>query len=592
MTNIKRILFDTFGYQTFRPGQEEVIQKIFQKENVLGIMPTGSGKSICYQLPSLVLSGVTIVISPLISLMKDQVDAANLLGIRASFINSSLSYQEIKQRLSEVEAQQVQLLYVAPERFIMEEFQSLLRQIPIACIAVDEAHCISQWGHDFRPSYLEMAHTINQLTSQPVVVALTATATPQVAQDIHQLLKIPVENQVSTGFARDNLNFKVIKDQNKNQYLLEYLRMNQGQAGIIYASTRKEVERLFLLLEANGIAVGKYHGGLNEKERNFYQEAFLFDRLSVMVATNAFGMGINKSNVRFVIHAQVPGTMEAYYQEAGRAGRDGLASDAILLYAPQDLQVQQFFIDQSEKTDERKQQDYLKLREFTQYANTEGCLQRFILNYFGQDGVDCQHCSNCLDQRVTTDVTLEAQKVLSCIKRMNEGFGKNLVVKVLSGSQDKKVKEMHFETLSTFGIMKESTQKEIASFIDFLLASNFLQQTSTQFPTIKVTPLGINVLKGNEKVYRKENLQVTALEDSDELFEVLRQLRTRLADEEQVPAYIIFSDATLKELSEKQPASRLDLLDIKGIGQNKLDKYGAELLTTIETFVDNSDNAG
>lgn len=338
------LLKQYFGYDEFRPGQKEIIQKVIDQENVLGIMPTGSGKSICYQLPALLLDGLTVVVSPLISLMKDQVDAANQLGIPATFINSSLDGYETARRFQEIDRQQYRLLYIAPERFIMPDFIQAMKRWNVRMIAIDEAHCISQWGHDFRPSYLQMANQLDQLPNRPVIVALTATATVQVAADIKRLLKIPENNHIQTGFERENLRFQVIKDQKKEQYLIEYLKINKNQSGIIYASTRKEVDRLYHLLKKFDFSVGRYHGGLNENERTEMQEAFLYDRLQLIVATNAFGMGINKSNVRFVIHYQIPGSLEAYYQEAGRAGRDGFSSEAILLFSPQDIQVQKFFI--------------------------------------------------------------------------------------------------------------------------------------------------------------------------------------------------------------------------------------------------------
>lgn len=393
------LLKQYFGYDKFRPGQKEIIQKVIDQENVLGIMPTGSGKSICYQLPSLLLDGLTVVVSPLISLMKDQVDAANQLGIPATFINSSLDGYETARRFQEIDRQQYRLLYIAPERFIMPDFIQAMNRWNVCMIAIDEAHCISQWGHDFRPSYLQMAKQLNQLPNRPVIVALTATATIQVAADIKRLLKIPDGNHIQTGFERENLRFQVVKDQKKEQYLVEYLKINKNQSGIIYAATRKEVDRIYHLLKKFGFSIGRYHGGLNENERTAMQEAFLYDRLQLIVATNAFGMGINKSNVRFVIHYQIPGSLEAYYQEAGRAGRDGLSSEAILLFAPQDTQVQKFFIQQSQREEEQKQKEYEKLKAMTEYAYIESCLQQYILNYFGETSSPCNRCGNCLDDR-------------------------------------------------------------------------------------------------------------------------------------------------------------------------------------------------
>lgn len=580
MERMKELLAEKFGYTHFRKGQEEIIQKILHKENVLGIMPTGGGKSICYQLPALVLEGLTLVISPLISLMKDQVDSLNEVGIPAAFINSTLSTLEMNERVRKAARGEIKLLYVAPERLESADFRELLRYVPIELLAVDEAHCISQWGHDFRPSYLRLAETIQNFNQQPTIIALTATATPQVADDISRLLNIPKENEIKTGFARENLSFHVIKDQ-KDLYLLEYLKLNKGQSGIIYASTRKEVERLYHLLDHHEFSVGKYHGGLNDSERQKNQEDFLFDRIEVMIATNAFGMGINKSNVRFVIHAQIPGNLESYYQEAGRAGRDGLPSEAVLLYAPQDLQVQKFFIEQSQSETTYQQNEYTKLREMNQYAHTQMCLQRFILKYFGEDQPDCGKCSNCLDEREQVDITTDTQKVLSCVKRMGEKFGKALVAKVLTGSNDQKIKQWRFEQLPTYGLMKEYSQKEVSGLIDYLTAEHYLVPSEGQYPLLSVSEQGISVLLGKQEVYRKQ-APVKQLVADDELFEKMRSLRSQLAQEKNLPPYVIFSDKTLTELAEKQPQTSLEFLQIKGVGKSKLDNYGEQFLALLK----------
>ncbi|MGC2932283.1 DNA helicase RecQ [Enterococcus faecalis] len=584
MSALQELLKDTFGYDDFRPGQEMIIRHVLRQENVLGIMPTGGGKSICYQLPALLLDNLTLVISPLISLMKDQVDALNLMGIPATYINSTISYQEMNHRIQLAVNKEVKLLYVAPERLESYDFQQMLTHVPIDLLAVDEAHCISQWGHDFRPSYLRLAEIIDQFQQQPTVIALTATATPQVAEDIVKQLRIPSENEIKTGFARENLSFQVVKDQNRDVFLLEYLKMNTGQSGIIYASTRKEVERIYHLLENKKIAAGMYHGGMSEQLRSENQEAFLYDQVQVMVATNAFGMGINKSNVRFVIHAQVPGNIESYYQEAGRAGRDGLPSDAVLMFAPQDLQIQQYFIEQSEMTIDYKQKEYLKLREMSQYANAQMCLQKYILRYFGEEGTDCGRCSNCLDNRELVDITVDAQKVLSCVKRMGERFGKGLVGKVLTGSKDQKIDQWHFDRLPTYGLMKGRTQKEVTQLIDYLIAERYLIPSDGQFPLLSVSTEGVQVLLGERKVFRKEDQKVRKVAVDDALFERLRELRMDMAQEAGVPPYVVFSDSTLKEMCEKLPQTTIQLLQIKGVGQNKLDKYGTAFLEVIKEY--------
>ncbi|RXW98646.1 DNA helicase RecQ [Enterococcus faecium] len=578
------LLKQYFGYDEFRPGQKEIIQKVIDQENVLGIMPTGSGKSICYQLPALLLDGLTVVVSPLISLMKDQVDAANQLGIPATFINSSLDGYETARRFQEIDRQQYRLLYIAPERFIMPDFIQAMKRWNVRMIAIDEAHCISQWGHDFRPSYLQMANQLDQLPNRPVIVALTATATVQVAADIKRFLKIPENNHIQTGFERENLRFQVIKDQKKEQYLIEYLKINKNQSGIIYAATRKEVDRLYHLLKKFDFSVGRYHGGLNENERTEMQEAFLYDRLQLIVATNAFGMGINKSNVRFVIHYQIPGSLEAYYQEAGRAGRDGLSSEAILLFSPQDIQVQKFFIQQSQREEGQKQKEYEKLKAMTEYVYIESCLQQYILNYFGETSSPCNRCGNCLDDREIVEVTTEAQMVLSCLKRMGENYGKQMLMKVLAGSKEQKLQALGFGHLSTYGLMKNQSQKETMQLIEYLISNGYLLTINGEYPVLKVTERGIQVLKGQESVYRKEPKKVQQLsdEETDTLFEVLRELRTDLASEAGVPPYVVFSDSTLKEMSRIRPSSRLEMLQIKGVGQSKLDKYGEAFLSRIK----------
>lgn len=585
LTKAKDLLHTHFGYDQFRKGQEHIIQKVMDGKDTLGIMPTGGGKSVCYQIPALLLRGVTIVISPLISLMKDQVDALEKAGIPSTYINSSITGDEMQERLADIYNGEYKLVYIAPERLETPSFLRLLEGIHISLIAIDEAHCISHWGHDFRPSYLNIKNLISRIQPKPVVLALTATATPHVSNDICEILHIDERNTVITGFARENLHFQVVKGQDRDRFLIDYIGKNKGQAGIIYAATRKEVDRIHHFLEAKGISAGKYHAGMPETQRNEYQERFLYDHTTVMVATNAFGMGINKSNVRFVVHFHIPRNMEAYYQEAGRAGRDGEESACILLFAPQDTHIQSFLIEQSDMDEGRKENEYAKLRQMVAYGHTESCLQQYILQYFGEENAPvCGKCGSCTDDREQVDATLEAQKVLSCIRRMNERFGKTMITKVLTGSADKKIKSFRFDQLSTYGIMKERTQKEVNEFIDFLTAEGYLKPTDGQFPTLMLTEKAGNVLRGAEPVLRKEKARISQIVEDNDLFEVLRALRREIAEAEKVPPYIIFSDVTLREMSGLLPRDEQELLQVKGVGERKLDAYGERFLVAINNY--------
>jgi ATP-dependent DNA helicase RecQ len=587
----KNYLKEYFGYENFRPGQDEIIQSVLFGNNTAGIMPTGGGKSICYQIPALLMEGITLVVSPLISLMKDQVDALNQTGISATFINSSLTQLEIERRLSEAELGVYKLIYIAPERLESPYFVQYLRSLPIPLVAVDEAHCISQWGHDFRPSYLKIKDLLQGLPSNPVVLALTATATPQVQNDICSSLEIEEENTYITGFSRENLSFKVIKGQDRSKYALHYVKTNKDESGIIYAATRKEVESLFNKLKRQGVSVGKYHGGMSDSERNEMQDEFLKDNLQVIVATNAFGMGINKSNVRYVLHYQLPKNMESYYQEAGRAGRDGGESECMVLYSPQDVQIQRFLISQNTIDSSRHTQELLKLRQMVDYCHTEGCLQEYILRYFGdEEAAPCGKCSNCTDDRQAVEVTRETQMVLSCMIRMGERFGNSLVSQVLAGSKNKKIKEFGFEKLSTYGLMKDQKQKDISHFIDFLISEDYITVVSGTFPILKVSERGKHVLQGKEKVMRKETMKVekVSYQEDDELFQTLRTIRKELADSEGVPPFVIFSDETLRDMCRKLPGDSAAFLEVKGVGAHKNDKYGSRFIEVIAEYKEDS----
>ncbi|PEB51432.1 DNA helicase RecQ [Bacillus pseudomycoides] len=585
-TKAQELLASYFGYSSFRRGQDETIKNALDGKDTVCIMPTGGGKSICYQIPALVFEGTTLVISPLISLMKDQVDTLVQNGISATYINSSISIAEANQRIQLAKQGHYKLLYVAPERLDSMEFVDQLIDMKIPMIAIDEAHCISQWGHDFRPSYLHIHRILDYLPEKPLVLALTATATPQVREDICRTLEIDPANTVMTTFERENLSFSVIKGQDRNAYLADYIRQNKKESGIIYAATRKVVDQLYEDLNKAGVSVARYHAGMNDHDRNEQQECFLRDEVSVMVATSAFGMGIDKSNIRYVIHYQLPKNMESYYQEAGRAGRDGLDSECILLYSSQDVQVQRFLIDQS-TGESRFSNELEKLQHMTDYCHTEQCLQSFILQYFGEEPKeDCGRCGNCTDERESIDVTRESQMVLSCMIRTNQRFGKQMIAQVLTGSKNKKVIEFNFHTLPTYGLLSKRSVKEVSEFIEFLISDELIAVEHGTYPTLKVTAKGKEVLLGNEKVLRKERVETRQIVQDHPLFEVLREVRKEIAQGEGVPPFVIFSDQTLKDMCAKMPQSDAELLQVKGIGEHKLAKYGSHFLQAVIDFIE------
>lgn len=579
------ILKKYFGYDRFRKNQYEIITSLLASNDTLCIMPTGGGKSICYQVPALLFSGITIVISPLISLMKDQVDTLNNMGIPATVLNSTVTSNDQDIIMEELKLGTYKLLYISPERLETPYFHHFLQQLPISFIAIDEAHCISQWGHDFRPSYAKIGHLIQQLSPRPVLAAFTATATKTVAEDIKKGLRLKAPLDFISGYERENLAFSVVKTGNKKKFVLDFLQRSRGESGIIYTATRKDVEELQSFLQKNKIETVTYHGGMTEKYRNMHQEKFIYDDAKVIIATNAFGMGIDKSNVRFVLHYQLPKSMEAYYQEAGRAGRDGEASQCVLLFSSKDVQTQKFLIEQSSSFQERKDHEYSKLQTMVDYCHTTKCLQQFIVHYFGDATTnECAKCSNCLSELEEIDVTMEALKIFSCVVRLKERFGVTVIAQVLKGSQNKRIKELGLDRLPTYRIMNDKTEKEISELIQLFIAEGYLALTVGQYPTVKLTRKAIPVLKEGEKVYQRVRPMKKEAPIQSELFEELRILRKQIAEKESLPPYIIFSDVTLKEMCKYYPKTKETMLQIKGVGELKYEKYGEAFLDVIRQF--------
>lgn len=601
------ILKHNFGHSRFRQGQEALIDAILSGRDVLGVMPTGGGKSLCYQVPALMLSGVTLVISPLISLMKDQVSALKKSGITAAYINSSLTSDQLRLVYERTSKGAYKLLYIAPERLITKEFLALIQKIEISLVSVDEAHCISQWGQDFRPSYLKIADFIDALPHRPVVAAFTATATAEVQQDIIRLLRLIDPMCNVTGFDRPNLFFDVQSPKNKMSVLLNLLRERKEKNGIIYCATRASVERICQHLCDKGISATCYHAGLDEATRRSNQDAFQFDRKNVMVATNAFGMGIDKSNVNFVIHYNMTKSLEAYYQEAGRAGRDGEPADCILLFSAGDIETARFLIKNSsnEELSEDaqalvRQKDYERLQTMVGYCKTTKCLRGYILDYFGQKHeAVCGNCGNCKSSYQLNDITIPAQMILSCVIRVKENLGyfvgKTLIIQTLRGSKEKRLLDLGLNRLSTYGLMNKMTAEQVLTLIDFLELDGYLHINSLH-STLEPTPTASSVLFKGKKVFMpvrtvsaffttEKNIRQTELssgsKEVDKLFAVLKAVRTQIAQQENIPAYIVFSNATLMDMAVKAPRTMAEFLDVSGVGETKAARYGEVFLKAI-----------
>ncbi len=586
------VLHKYYGYTSFRKGQENIITSIINKEDVLAIMPTGGGKSICYQVPALCLDGITIVISPLISLMKDQVDALKTMGVKARLINSSLSNSEYSGVLEEIENDECKIIYIAPERLDSMEFVNIIRGKNISQVAIDEAHCVSQWGHDFRVSYKKIPYFINRLDKRPIVTAFTATASNEVREDIINILNLHNPAVYITGFDRENLSINIVKSSSKNKYTLDYVENHKNESGIIYASTRKEVETIYEGLLKRNYSVAKYHAGLSNEARKEYQENFINDDIKIMVATNAFGMGIDKPNIRWVLHYNMPQSIENYYQEIGRAGRDGEDSECVLLFSPGDVHTQKYLVEVGIENPDRKRVQYKKLQQMVDLVYSNTCYRKNILNYFGEIFLDdCNNCSNCLNEGEVVDKTLDAQKVISCIARMKRSFGATMIIDVLRGSKNKKVLDLGFDTLTTYGIMKNYSNEDLKTFINTLVSHGFLDVVENigprgSFPTIKLNEQSLKVIRQEIKVEFKEDKVTKSRYVENELYEMLVSLRSEIAKEEGIAPYMVFGDATLKNMASVYATNKEEMLNISGVGQIKYEKYGKRFEDIIEKYIE------
>lgn len=582
MNKAMEVLEKYFGYNSFREGQSEIISNILRGRDSLCIMPTGGGKSICYQIPALIFNGITLVISPLISLMKDQVDSINDIGIKAEYINSTQSLDEIKEILKRCYDGEVKLLYIAPERLESEYFNKMLRKLWISQVAVDEAHCVSMWGHDFRKSYRYIAPFIKSLNVRPVVTAFTATATTEVRKDILNLLELINPYAYLGSFNRENLSICVHKEEDKAEFVKDYIRNHEEVSGIVYCATRKEVDALYYYLKERGIEVVKYHGGLKDDEKNYYQEEFLKDNFNVMIATNAFGMGIDKSNVRYIIHFTLCKNLENYYQEIGRGGRDGEKTECHLLYNREDIRTLEYLI-YTTVGNTRKEIEIKKLQSMVDFCESDKCYRSFILNYFGDKDAKpyCNNCSNCLNNEELRDFTIEAQMILSCVYRTREQYGISVLVDILRGFKGPKIIQNNLDKLTTYGIMKEYSSKFIRDLIKTLLDLGYVNLKDGTYSMLKLNPKSIRILKSQEKVICKLSEDIEEKIENKDLFNKLKLWRKEKANILGIKPYIIFSDSTLIELANKVPKDKEQLLRIRGMGEKKFEKYGDEILNII-----------